>query len=101
MAHAEEIARLEHETGGVEIAVCESRAKWCGVVLLAALAVLLGNLLWTDFVASAFALVVLATVAALVWFTRDVNFRVIDAGAATGEFGFPPAPAGKNRTMDC
>src|SRR5829696_3131813 len=91
MAHAEEIVRLEQELAAlrsqyVNLARNGRVAKRSVVFLLAALAVLLGYLLWKDFVMGAFALIMAAAFTVLVWLTRRRPFRWIDAGTPTGEF---------------
>jgi glutathione S-transferase len=100
MAHAEEIARLERELAAlrsqyVNLARNGRVAKRSVVFLLAALAVLLGYLLWKDFVMGAFALIMAAAFAALVWLTRPRTFRWIDVGTPTGEFHVGPSQAQK------
>lgn len=100
MAHSEEIARLEQELAAlrsqyVNLARNGRMAKRSVVFLLAALAVLLGYLLWKDFVMGAFALIMAAAVGALIWVTRSRGLRWIDVGTPMGEFDVGPSQAEK------
>jgi len=100
MAHAEEIARLEHELAELrsQYANLERNAhvmKRGSMFMLAALVVFILFLLWRDFVVGAIAVVVSAAVAALVWFMPPSNRRWVDAGTPTTEFGFGPSQAQK------
>ena len=79
MAHSEEIARLEHELAELRSHYAQLErngrmTKQGEKFFLAVIAVLLGYLLWTDFVAGAFALTMATAVGALVWFTRSREF---------------------------
>jgi hypothetical protein len=100
MAPSEEIARLEHELAALrsQYALIERNgrvAKRGSVFMLVALAVFLGYLLWADFVMGAFAVIVSAAVAALVWFMPASNRRWVDTGTPMGEFDFGPSQAQK------
>jgi hypothetical protein len=100
MAHSEEIARLEHELAELRSHYAQLErngrmTKQGERFFLAVIVVLLGYLLWTDFVMGAFALIVAAAVAALVWFTRSRDFRWVDAGTPMGEVEFGPSQARK------
>jgi hypothetical protein len=100
MADSEEIARLERELAELRSHYAQlernGRMTKQGVrFFLAVIAVLLGYILWADFVMGAFALIGLVAVAALVWFTRSRDFRWIDAGTPMGEVEFGPGQAQK------
>ncbi|CAN7733304.1 hypothetical protein LJR220_001899 [Bradyrhizobium sp. LjRoot220] len=100
MAPAEEIARLEHELAELRshYAHLERNGrvmKRGSVIMLAAFAAFIGYLLWTDFVMGALAVVVSATIAALVWFMPASGRRWIDAGTPMGEFEIGPSRARK------
>jgi hypothetical protein len=100
MAHAEEIARLEHELAELrsQYANLERNAhvmKRGSMFMLAALVVFILFLLWRDFIVGAIAVIVSAVVAALVWFFPASDRRWIDAGTPMGEFEFGPSQAQK------
>jgi hypothetical protein len=100
MAHAEEIARLEHELAELrsQYANLERNAhvmKRGSMFMLAALVVFILFLLWRDFVVGAIAVVVSAAVAALVWFFPAGDRRWIDTSTPTTEFEFGPSQAQK------
>jgi hypothetical protein len=100
MAHSEEIARLEQELAELRQHYAQlERNGWMtkrgSMFMLAALAVFIGYLLWADFVMGAFAVVVSAAIAALVWFLPAGNRRWIDAGTPMGELESGPSQARK------
>ena len=98
MAHSEEIARLEHELAELRSHYAQLErngrmTKRGSMFMLAALAVFIGYLLWADFVMGAFAVVVSAAIAALVWLLPAGNRRWIDAGTPMGELESGPSQA--------
>jgi hypothetical protein len=99
MAHAEEVARLEHELAALrsQYANLERNgrvAKRFSALMLVVVAELLGYLLWTDFVKGALFLVIAMAIGAFAWFARR-DFRWIDAGTPVVEVGFGPSQAQK------
>jgi len=100
MAHAEEIARLEHELAELrsQYANLERNVhvmKRGSMFMLAALVIFILYLLWRDFVVGAIAVIASAAVAALVWFFPASDRRWIDASTPMGEFEFGPSQAQK------